>query len=267
MIIIGEKINGFIPSVGEAIAARNAEFIKNLAVRQTEAGADYLDVCASCPENEEFETLKWLIDLVQSVSDAPVCIDSPNPECCVAAIPFCKREGIINSVSMEKKKIDTIFPAIAKSGWKCVALLCDDKGIPQDVSTRVTICDQIVDKAREHGILLSRLFFDPLVTAMATDGESLSKFAETTAKIKAKYPDTHITSGLSNVSFGLPNRVSVNQAFLALAMNAGMDSAIVDPCNNAMLGVLLAADALLENDDFCLNYTGAYKKGRIGTKK
>ena len=267
MIIIGEKINGFIPQVGKAIAARDAEFIKDLAVKQTEAGVDYLDVCASCPEDEELETIEWLIELVQSVSDVPICIDSSNPECCVAAMSFCKKEGMINSVSMEGKKIDAIFPAIAKSGWKCVALLCDDKGIPSDVSTRFTLCSRIADKAKEYDIPISRLFFDPLVTTLGTDGESLSKFVETTAKIKTHYPDAHITSGLSNVSFGLPNRVSINQAFLALAMNAGMDSAIVDPCNGAILGIILATDALLQNDEYCLDYIGAYRKGRIGSKK
>ena len=108
MIIIGEKINGSIPSVAKAIAARDADWIRNLAKIQSEAGADFIDVCASVKDGE-VETLHWLIDLVQEVTDTPICIDSPNPESCVAAMQFCKRPGMINSVSMEGNKVDVII--------------------------------------------------------------------------------------------------------------------------------------------------------------
>ena len=111
MIIIGEKINGSIPSVAKAIAERDADWIRNLAKIQTEAGADFIDVCASV-KDQEVETLHWLIDLVQEVTDVPISIDSPNPESCVACMAFCKKPGLINSVSMEGKKADIIFPAM-----------------------------------------------------------------------------------------------------------------------------------------------------------
>ncbi len=109
MIIIGEKLNGSIPSVAKAIAEKDADLIRERARMQAEAGATFLDVCASVEEDVEVETLKWMIDLVQEVTDTPICVDSPSAKSCVAAIPFCKRPGLINSVSLEGDKIDTIF--------------------------------------------------------------------------------------------------------------------------------------------------------------
>ena len=125
MIIIGEKLNGSIPSVAKAIAEKDADLIRERARMQAEAGATFLDVCASVEEAVEVETLKWMIDLVQEVTDTPICVDSPSARSCVAAIPFCKKPGLINSVSLEGDKIDTIFPVIADTDWECVALLCD----------------------------------------------------------------------------------------------------------------------------------------------
>jgi 5-methyltetrahydrofolate--homocysteine methyltransferase len=130
MIIIGEKINGSIPSMAKAIAEKNADHIRNLAKKQAEAGADFIDVCASVSPDTEFETLKWLIDLVQEVTDTPISIDSPNAKVFAEAIGFCKKPGLINSVSMEGDKIERVFPVIAGTQWECVALLCDDTGIP-----------------------------------------------------------------------------------------------------------------------------------------
>ena len=105
MIIIGEKLNGSIPAVAKAIEERNESFIKARAKMQADAGADFLDVCASVVENVETQTLKWMIDLVQETTDVPICIDSPSADVCVNAIPFCKKPGLINSVSLEGNKI------------------------------------------------------------------------------------------------------------------------------------------------------------------
>lgn len=267
MIIIGEKINGSIPSVAEAIANHDSEFIKNLAKIQTDSNASYIDCCASVEENKEVETLHWLIDCIQEVSDLPICVDSPSPKVCVDALKFCKKEGIVNSVSMEGNKTDIIFPTISDTNWGCVALLCGEKGIPDSVEKRMEIFGQIMAKAKEYNIAPSRLYIDPLVVALSTDHEALSTFSSCCKKIKDAYPDIHITSGLSNISFGLPARKNINQAFMVLSMEAGMDSAIVDPTNRDMLGIIYATDALLENDDYCLDYIHAYRDGLIGKQK
>lgn len=254
MIIIGEKLNGSIPSVAKAIAERDADLIRERARMQAEAGATFLDVCASVEEAVEVETLKWMIDLVQEVTDTPICVDSPSARSCVAAIPFCKRPGLINSVSLEGDKIDTIFPVIADTDWECVALLCDNDGIPDSVERRMKIFFGIMEKAKQYGIAPSRLHIDPLVVTLGTDQIALTVFADCCRRIKYEYPEIHITSGLSNISFGLPVRKNINQAFMVLAMNAGMDSAIVDPTNKNMIGMIYATNALLERDEYCLQY-------------
>ena len=254
MIIIGEKLNGSIPSVAKAIAERDADLIRERARMQAEAGATFLDVCASVEEAVEVETLKWMIDLVQEVTDTPICVDSPSARSCVAAIPFCKRPGLINSVSLEGDKIDTIFPVIADTDWECVALLCDNDGIPDSVERRMKIFFGIMEKAKQYGIAPSRLHIDPLVVTLGTDQNALTVFADCCRRIKYEYQEIHITSGLSNISFGLPVRKNINQAFMVLAMNAGMDSAIVDPTNKNMIGMIYATNALLERDEYCLQY-------------
>ena len=266
MIIIGEKINGAIPSVAKAIKERDADWIRDLAKRQSDAGADFIDVCSSVVEGD-VEVLKWLIDLVQEVSDAKICIDSPNPDSIVKAIPFCNKPGIINSVSLEGKKIDTVFPAIADTKWECIALLCDSNRIPESAQERINIFERTMVKVKEYGIAPSRIHIDPLVFSIGTNPESFNSFAEVTRYVKNAYPDIHVTSGLSNISFGLPVRKILNQAFLILAMQAGMDCAIIDPTNRDMIGSIFATEALLDIDEYCLEYIGAYNDDRFGTKK
>lgn len=256
MIIIGEKLNGSIPSVGEAIAKRDETFLRQRVMIQTQAGADFIDVCASVDVSNEVETLKWMIGLVESVTDLPICLDSPNPAALVAAMPFCSRPGLINSVSLEGKKLSVIFPAIADTAWQCVALLCDDAGIPDSVEKRLSILRGVIQRADAYGIAHSRLFIDPLVLALSADASAQVRFSDCARAIRQSDPDVHITSGLSNISFGLPQRKSINQAFLVLAMAAGMDSAILDPTNRELCALIHATDALLGRDENGLRYIG-----------
>ena len=156
MIIIGEKINGSIPIVAEAIAKRDSEFIKERAKLQAESGATYIDCCASVPEAEEVETLKWMIDCIQEVTDLPISIDSPSPDVLAQAYKFCKKPGIFNSVSGEGHKIDTIFPIMAEpgnEGWQVIALLSDNTGIPKCAADRLKVFDKIMAKAKEYELL------------------------------------------------------------------------------------------------------------------
>jgi len=267
MIIIGEKLNGSIPSVGKAIAERDEARIRHLARIQSDTGANFLDVCASVQEDVEVETLKWMLDLVQEESTVPICLDSPSQYTLAKALPFCKKPGLVNSVSLEGDKIDTIFPIIADTKWSCIALLCDDKGIPNSVERRMEVFEGVMQKVKAYGIDPSRIFIDPLVVTLSTNDAALTMFAECTRLIKEQYPTIHVTSGLSNISFGLPVRKMINMAFMVLAMNAGMDSAIVDPTNHDMLGVIYAAECLLEKDESCLEYISAYREGLITPPK
>ena len=264
MIIIGEKINGSIPRVGSAISQKDTDWIGHLAKMQADAGADFIDICASVDEDREAETLAWLIDIVQQAADIPICIDSPSAKACMLAMPLCKRPGIINSVSMEGNKIETVFPAIAGTSWGCVALLCDENGIPDTVERRLEVFERLMKKAQEYDIDPSRLYIDPLVISLSTDSDALARFCQVSSTIKTMYPSIHITSGLSNISFGLPARKLVNQAFVVLAMNAGMDSAILDPTNRELIGLIFATKALLGEDEYCMEYISAFRNGRIG---
>ncbi len=264
MIIIGEKINGSIASVAKAIAGRDAGVIKRRAEIQAGAGADFIDCCASVPETRELETLQWMIENIESVTDRPISIDSPSPRVCVEAMKFCARPGLINSASLESDKIDTIFPAIAGTQWQCVTLLCDDSGIPDTADKRLAVFRKIMLKAGQYGLATQSLHIDPLVVTLATDPAALATFAECARVIKNEYPDIHITSGLSNISFGLPGRRVINQAALVLALNAGMDSAIVDPADQAMAGLIYAAEALLQKDKRCKKYIQGFRKGLFG---
>ena len=264
MIIIGEKINGSIPKTGAAIAARDADFIRDLAKRQSEAGANFIDVCASVDQEKEMETMKWLIDLVQEVTDTPIAIDSPNAQTCVDCIPFCKRPGIINSVSGEGDKLDTVFPVIADTKWDCIALLSDDTGIPKCAEDRLRVFDKIMAKAKEYNIAPNRLHIDPLVEMLCTSEDGIAMVVEVMTEIKKRYPTIHITGAASNISFNLPARKLLNQVFITLSMNAGMDSAILDPLDRGMLGTIYATEAMLGLDDYCIEYIHAFREGRIG---
>jgi 5-methyltetrahydrofolate--homocysteine methyltransferase len=267
MIIIGEKINGSIPSMAKAIAEKNANHIRKLAKKQSEAGAGFLDVCASVPPDAEFETLKWLIGLVQEVTDTPISIDSPNAKVFAQVIQLCKNPGLINSVSLEGDKIEQVFPIIADTKWNCVTLLCDNSGIPHSAEQRIGVFKGILKKAEEYKIEPDRLYVDPVVEMLASSEDGINKIIETITEVKKICPHVHITSGASNISFQLPIRKFVNRSFIILCMGAGMDSAIIDPTNPDMLGLVYAAEALLGKDEMCMEYISAYREGLFGEAK
>ncbi len=267
MIIIGEKINGAIPSVAKAISEKDSDFIQELAKTQAAAGSSFIDVCASVDTEIELETMKWLIDLVQEVTDTPISIDSPDAGICAEAMAFCKRPGLINSVSMEGDKIDVIFPAIAGTEWECAALLCDDTGIPQTGEKRLEVFAAIMEKAAEYKIAPERLHIDPLVEMLCTSEDGMTTVLEVIRAIKWEYPSIHVTGGASNISFNLPARKFVNQAFLVLAMGAGMDSAIINPLHKHMMGLIYATEALKGEDEYCMEYIQAYRSELFGPVK
>ena len=268
MIIIGEKINGSIPAVADAIARRDAEFIKARALAQEEAGATFIDCCASVPEEVELETLKWMIECIEEATDLPIAVDSPSADILAEAYKFCSRPGLINSVSGEGDKIDKIFPILAENkGWQVTALLSDDTGIPKNAADRLKVFDKIMAKAKEYGIAPSRIHIDPLVEMLCTSENGIETNIEVITTVREKYPAIHITAAVSNISFNLPVRKMINLGFTVLAMNAGLDSAILDPTNRDMMGVIFATEALLGLDDYCMEYIGAYREGLFGPIK
>ena len=273
MILIAEKLNGAIPSCAKAIAARDEAYIKDMAVRQAESGADFLDVHASVSEGE-FEVLKWMIDTVQSVTDCPIAVDSPDVNVIIQAMALCKKPGMFNSVNGTTEKIEAAFPVLAKpenSKWEIMALLEGDPpiGIPKTAADRIGVFKHIMAKAAEYGIDESRFHIDPLIEMLCTadDGEGISMVVEVMNYIRDNHPKVKISGAISNISFNLPARKFVNQAFAALAINAGMNSAVMDPLSEDLRAVIYAAEAMIGLDDMCVEYVGAYREGIFGAKK
>lgn len=264
MIIIGEKINGTLAPVKKAILDRDEGYIGRIAKRQAEAGATYLDVNAGTSPDREADDLLWLIDTVESAVDTPLCIDSPRPQTLAEVLPHVQNLGLINSVSDETDKPESVFPLVEKYNCGIIALTVDQRGIPNDTQTRVEIAEKLISKAAAYNISHENIYIDPLVTAIATNSDSCQVFTATVRTLKEKYPAVKITSGLSNISYSLPRRKFINRSFLTLAMEAGMDSAILDPLDTELMGILYATNTLTGNDNHGIKYIRAFRKGLLG---
>lgn len=266
MQIIGEKINGTRTQVREAIIERDADLIRRLAFDQASAGADLLDVNAGTTPDREPDDLAWLIETVQGVVEVPLCLDSTNPIALTEALSHTKRVPMINSISGEEERLKNILPIVLQHGCAVVALALDESGIPKSVDHRLRVVERVFEATRMAGLSDEKVYVDPLILTLATDTKAGLIALESMRSIKRQYPEAHITSGLSNISFGLPSRSLINRTFLTLALEAGLDSAIVDPMNQAFRETLLASELLLGHDPFCRRYTGAFRLGLITGK-
>ncbi len=269
MIIIGEKINGAIPAVKQAIAERNESLIIDRTLAQAAAGAHFLDCAPSTATDIEYETMCWLIDVMQGVTDVPLCIDSPDAGLLARILQEgrVKRPGMVNSVNEEGTKCETIFPLIAGTAWEVVGLTCDKDGIPADPQKKVEIAKRIIDKADRFGVALSRLHIDPCVMALATQPSAMEDFIYCIESIHAYAPQVKVTGAISNISFEMPARKYVNRNCMAYAIAAGLDSAIMDPCSEDMMGTIFACEALKMMDKGGRKYNRAYRQGKFGQKK
>lgn len=268
MIIIGEKINGTRKSVKKAIKERDGDFIQQLAKEQTAAGSSYLDINAGTPPRQEPEDMVWLIENAQAVSDLPICLDSANPDALSAGLKIVERTPLINSLSGEKTRIEGILPLALEYKTSLILLALDDTaGIPETGKERLKIVDKLVAMTLEGGLTEDQLFVDPLVTAISTGTKSALTTFETIKGVKAKYPKAHVTSGLSNISFGMPLRAPINRTFLSMCVAVGMDSAIANPNDRELMTAIMAAELLMDKDRYCMNFNKAFRAGRIGHRE
>lgn len=264
MIIIGEKINSTLKAVRPAIENYDAAAIQDLARRQYEAGAAYIDVNAGMFIDDEPERLEWLVKTVQEAIDAPMAIDSPNPAALERALKANKNgKPIINSITDEKERYQAILPLILNYNTGIVALCMDDTGMPETVDDRVKIAERLIEKLTKQGVKLDDIYIDPMVRPIGTGSHYGVVAIETIRKVKTEFPDVHITCGLSNISFGIPARKIMNQAFLIAAMAAGMDGAILDPLDKKLMTFVYACEALLGRDEFCMNYLAKFREGAL----
>ncbi len=261
--IIGEKINGTRKQVKQAVLDRDVEFIQKLAQSQTQAGSAWLDVNAGTPSDREPDDLVWLVATVQAAVDTPLCLDSANPAALAAALPEVRRAPLINSISGESSRLSGVLPLACQAGGGVIALAMDEKGIPANVEGRLAIVRRLLAETRAAGLPDEQVYVDPLVMTIGANGDAARVALATLRAVKAEFPKVHFTSGLSNVSYGLPVRTLINRAFLTLMLEAGLDSAILDPLDRELRKALLSAEAVLGLDRHCLNYTRAFRAGLL----
>jgi 5-methyltetrahydrofolate--homocysteine methyltransferase len=263
VLIIGERINASRKSIAQAIASRDAAFIRNEAAAQAAAGADYIDVNAGTSEAREAEDLGWLIETVQEATEAPLCIDSPDPAVIKAVLPLVRKTPMINSITLEAARLEGILPLVAQYKAKVIALCQSAEAIAETTDAKVRMAAELAAKADESGIPLDDLYIDPLVYPVATNNLSAAATLRAIEEIMKRIPGVHTTCGLTNVSYGLPKRKLVNRTFLVAAVARGLDSAILDPTDNELFGALKAALLISGKDDYCMDYITAYREGRL----
>jgi cobalamin-dependent methionine synthase I len=248
MIIIGERLNSTRRSVLEAMQRRCGDFLAMEAVRQKDAGADYIDLNAAALMEEELPTLIWAIPLIQKAVSLPLAIDSPNPEAIETGLKVHQGQAIVNSLTTERRKIERLLPLIREHKPRVIVLCLDDNGLPKKPDTALTIARKMVELLSCQGLSSEDIFVDPLVRPIAADPEAVRLFLASLAAIREALPEVRTIAGLSNVSFGLPHRGLINRTLLALAMGQDLDAAICDPSDKDLQGTLRAADALLGRD-------------------
>jgi len=265
MLIIGEKINASRKSVRDAVMERDVNFLQDLAKSQAESGADYIDVNISTERGGDFdiESMELAVEKIQGVVDKPLSIDSPDAHIIEVGLRKCHKKAMINSVTAEPGKLETILPLAKEFDAEIIALAIGEEGISSEAAGRLRACQKIAESAQKQGIVLGRLYFDPLAFTVSSDTSQGLVTLATLKGIKSRFPEAKTTLGLSNISFGLPGRSLINRSFLLMAMCAGLDSAIIDPLDKKLMSAIKAGEMLLGKDNYCMNYLKAYKKGLL----
>jgi 5-methyltetrahydrofolate--homocysteine methyltransferase len=253
-VIIGERINPTgRKKLAEEMAAGNFDTVVADAIAQVRAGAQMLDVNAGIPLADEPAILAQTVELVQQVTDVPLSIDSSIVAALESGLSVYQGRALVNSVTGEEDRLETVLPLVAKHGAAVVAITNDETGISEDPDVRFEVARTIVSRAEDHGIRREDIVVDPLVMpigAMRTAGRQVFRIVR---RLREEL-GVNTTCGASNVSFGLPNRTALNAAFLPMAMAAGLTSAITSPLHSEMLQAVKAADVLLGNDHHCADW-------------
>jgi 5-methyltetrahydrofolate corrinoid/iron sulfur protein methyltransferase len=274
MILIGERINGMFTDVKDAIASKNKQPIQELAKKQTEAGATYLDVNVGTAAADQEGTMQWLVETIQETCSTALCLDSQKPGVIAAGVKVVNAENglLLNSTPLNKKSDEEVFDKYLEmadqAGPKTniITLTMDKNGVPQDTDTRVALAAEIVQKAMEKGFDTQRLFIDPIALPVNVPNAQVQMLNILNAMDQIKYladPAPHMTLGLSNISQGTSERSLINRIFLAMAMSHGLDSAIVDVLDEKLMHVVATSDMLMNkqiySDSFLKVYAAANK--------
>jgi cobalamin-dependent methionine synthase I len=263
MLIVGERINSSRKGIEPALRDRDAEFIMREAKDQVDAGAHLIDVNTATLMDKEVESLTWAIQLIQGSLDIPVCIDSPNPVTVGEVLPSCKGKAMVNSITAEAERYAQLISLIQDHKPNVVGLCMDDRGMPDTAEDRIRIASDLIEKFTKDGVPIGDIYIDPVVTPVSTDTRYGMAVLDAIEAIMKAFPGVHTICGLSNVSFGLPNRKQVNQMFLVMAMTRGLDGVILDPCDKRIMANLITTVTLLGKDEFCMNYLTAFREGKF----
>jgi 5-methyltetrahydrofolate--homocysteine methyltransferase len=257
-VVIGEKIN---PTGRKKLAAAlkngDFEYVKQIALRQVAAGADILDVNVGVPGVDEVDLLPKVAKIVSETVDVPLCLDSANRDALAAALAVLPGRPLVNSVNGEEASMAAVLPVIKEFGVPVIGLVMHDEGIPNDAETRVAVAGKIIERAAKLGIPAEDIVIDPLVLTVGADSSAGAVTLETVRRVREEF-GVKMNMGASNVSFGLPDRHTINQAFLALAIGAGATCAITDPMKLA--SIIRASDLLMGRDNFGSRYIGYWRE-------
>ena len=257
-VIIGERINpAGKTKLQEALKTGNLDIIRSEALAQVQAGADILDVNVGTFGVDEVTLLPQAVQAVMDTVDIPLCIDSNNPAALEAAIKIYKGKPLINSVSGEELSLTKVLPMVKEYGAAVVGLVQDDEGIPKNAERRVSIAHKIVERAEAAGITREDIVIDCLAFAIGADTSSGPAVIEAIREIKAEL-GINMTLGASNISFGLPDRSLLNNAFIAMAVAAGITCLITDAAK--MRPTIVATDLILDHDKHARRYIEAYRQ-------
>ncbi|MDY6844585.1 MAG: dihydropteroate synthase [Thermodesulfobacteriota bacterium] len=263
MIVVGEKINTSRKSIEDAVNKRDTSFITQVASDQAKAGAHFIDVNAGTLMDKEVDSLCWLVETVQSVVDIPLCLDSPNPKALSEALKRHKGEPMINSISLETDRFQSLLPVITSQPCHVVALCMARTSMPVTVEERVHVGSELIEKLTGEGIPLAKIYVDPLVQPVSVDTHMGKATLEAISTIMSDFPGVNTICGLSNISFGLPERRLINRIFLVLCMSYGLSAAILDPTDKHLMKNILTTEMILGKDEYCENFLDAYQRGCI----
>jgi 5-methyltetrahydrofolate--homocysteine methyltransferase len=254
MIIIGERLNSSRKSVLEAFQNRNQAFLLDQAKRQEQAGSSYIDINAAVLLDREIETLKWAIPLLQQSVNIPLSLDTPSHEAMEEALKIHQGRPLLNSLTGEKKRLEVLLPLIRDYKPRVIALCLDENGPADSAGRALELAEKLVTLLTKEGLSPDDIFIDPLVRPIGVDAKLATVFLESLGKINSHLPGVKTIAGLSNVSFGLPQRKLLNRTFLVLAVQNSLDAAICDPLDAELQAALRAAQALLGRDPSLKNY-------------
>ena len=259
MIIIGERINGMFNAVKQAIQDRDKTVIQQIAQRQLAAGANLLDINVGASTATPVEVMRWLVETVREVTDAPLSIDTPNYETMKAGLDACSGAKMINSTTGAEDKLDMFLPLAQEHNAMVVAICIDENGVPVSVEGRCEIAFRVIAKAMEYDIPTDHLYIDPIILPVKADQkipsmvlESIKLFGSLTD------PAPHIVIGLSNLSQGATERKIINRTFLTMGISQGLDAAILDPLDQELMHAMMTAELLMNKAIYSDSFLTAY---------